>query len=339
MATAPVRQPGKVAYVSGLSLPEYASIVGYDECRFYGVNTGDNLQYQCREYWTGWQRSQLQHYLDMAQGMIEEVLGFHLSPKWDTNEEQSPTNPLESNWAKVIAAGIRAEAVIESGAAVDYALNAGFATIGPIATTATNSSEIFIYNPIDGLQIEPQQIVIEPAGATVFVPRCRMVKPEFAEKSVPYDEDANFLATVDVKRVYNDASVNADIVYADGCDCAVASQTACMTLELADIGKWRVQPAVYDSGTATWVSDSLECHGRAYSVKLNYLSGTSVMSITMKSAVIRLAHSLMPAPPCGCKDIISLWKRDRNAPLVTDRERLNWRKIALANQVGWMGIL
>ncbi len=350
MADTPVVRYGKTANACGLTLAEYAEIIGYDERRFYGVDAGDNLQYQCREFWTRWQRDQLQHYLNMAQGLIEDELTYHLCPAWDVGEEHPPVVPLESNWTRAIAAGVRAESDIEIGSTVDYTTDPDIAIIGPIATTVTNADEVYIFYPDSDDRIDAQEIVIEPAGITIFIPRCRLVKVELQASSVPYADDANYVGTVDVKRVYNDPSTNAEIVFADGCGCETTSQTACMTLELGTIGKWRVKPATYDADTGLWSTSYLACHGVAYSFKLNYLSGTKTMSQTMKSAVIRLAHSLMPAPPCGCQTINSLWKRDRNVPLVTDRERLNcpfgmsdgawfsWN-IAVSNKVGWSGVM
>ncbi|RLG27617.1 hypothetical protein DRO03_11790, partial [Methanosarcinales archaeon] len=222
--------------------------------------------------------------------------------------------------------------------------------VGPIITAVTNVDQIIVFYPDTDERIDAQEIVVESGDLTIFIPRWRLVKRELQNTAVVYADDANYVETVDVKHIYNDPSVNADIVYADGCGCETDAQTACMTLELGDIGKWRVKPATYDADTGLWSASSFSCGGVAYNFKLNYLSGATKMTPTMKSAVIRLAHSLMPAPPCGCGDIRSLWKRDRNVPMVTDRERLNcpfgmsdgawfaWN-IALANQVGWMGIL
>jgi len=43
----------------------------------------------------------------------------------------------------------------------------------------------------------------------------------------------------------------------------------------------------------------------------------------LKMALVRLAHTLMPAEPCGCKIVQARWEQDRKIPAVVTREQLN----------------
>lgn len=349
----PALSTGQVVNAGCLSLSEYATIIEYDEHRFWGVLRNDFLQYQCREYWYRGDRQTLQHYLTTAQQMFEHELHYKLCPTWVTDEEHPFGNPILSKFDHLIEAGVQASSDIETDSPVNHATDP--AVVGPIATAVTDESEIVIYHPGTSEVIEPQSIVISGGQVTVYIPRCRLVPIASQYDSVDYSVTDDFLQTVDVVRVYNDPSTNAVLVWphtcsaacSDGCSCTETTQTACMVMRNKLIGEWGITPATYSSG---WSAASLSCNGLPYTVRLNYRSGLPETTRIMKDGIIRLAHSLMPAPPCGCETIKRLWKRDRNVPLVTDRERLNcpwglsdgawfaWN-LAVSNESGWMGVL
>jgi len=349
----PSLQLGLVASGSCLTLAEYASIIEYDEHRFFGVNRNDWLAYQCREYWSRMMRQNTQHYLSAAQSLIEAQLMYKLCPTWIADEEYSFATPLESKWTHAIEPGVMATTFIEEGSAVDH--TADPSVIGPIVTTVTDESEVVVFHPGTSEVITPQSVVISGGSVTIYIPRCRMVPIASQYETVNYDVVGNFLATVDVVRVYNDPSINAEVAWphscssscGSNCSCSETTHTACMTLLNRAIGKWKIVLATYSSG---WTAVAASCSGRPHAVRLNYRAGLTELPHLYKEAVIRLAHSLMPAPPCGCESIKNVWRRDRNVPLVTDRERLNcpfglsdgawfaWN-IATNRQTGWMGVL
>lgn len=342
----PSLQLGQVMNAGCLSMAEYATIIEYDEHRFFGVLRNDFLQYQCREYWTRSTRQTLAHYLRTAQQLLEKELHYKVCPTWVTNEEHLYENPLLSQFDRVIEAGVQAVSDIEAGSAVDHTNDP--AVMGPIATTVTDTSEIVVFHPGTMETIEPQTVSISDGQVTIYIPRCRMVPIAAQYGTVDYSVTADFLQSVDVARVYNDPSINATYRCASGCACGETEHTACMRPANKHIGEWVLSAAVYSDGA--WSAASSVCGCTPRSISLNYKSGLPETTYIMKEAIIRLAHSLMPAAPCGCDVIQRLWKRDRNSPMVVDRERLNcpwglsdgawfaWN-IAVSNESGWMGVL
>lgn len=336
-----------------LTLSRYARMIDYDEHRFWGVQRQDWLEYQCREYWTRAQRQTVARYLAVAQSMIETELKYSLCPAWVANEEQPYTIPLIVKQKRVIEAGVRATATIQAGAVVDHSSDP--AVVGPMATTVTNTSEVVVYYPGTTEAIEPQQVTISSGQLTIYIPRCRLVNIAQQGEPIAYDVLANFTDTVDVVRVYNDPSSQAELVWDHQCGltcavngCSEYTQTACMYTRDGEIGSVHVQPATYADGT--WTKASCANGGRPYKVRLNYRAGLTAITPQMEDAIVRLAHTLMPAEPCGCTIIQQLWKRDRNVPLVLDRERINcpfgmmdgawiaWRMCQVKRYVG-MGVI
>lgn len=310
-----------------ISLARYAQIIGYAECAFFGVNAPGNVALACRTIWTLEQRRNIAKYLAEAQSAIEDVVRYPLSPKWFVNEEHDLRCPVMADWTRIIAAGVRAESVIEEGATV--VLSSGNAINDPasiaVATSVTNADEIHIYHPDSQAEIFPSSIAISGGTATIEIPRCRLV----ADQDNPpegweYADDANFLDEVDVRRVYNDPSTNATLVTQGGtCNCGSCSEeigTACMFITDKQIGAVSVRPATYTG--AAWLTTSTLCRGYAR-VRLNYLAGLTTLSPLLEDAIVRLAHAKMPNEPCGCDVAQGVWKRDRNIPDLLTRERIN----------------
>ena len=67
----------------------------------------------------------------------------------------------------------------------------------------------------------------------------------------------------------------------------------------------------------------INCSHNYELVRLNYQAGLRTLDTAMKSALVRLAHARMASEPCGCDIVRRLWERDRKAPDVLSRERLN----------------
>lgn len=324
-------------YRSAVTLPEYAHIIGYRECAFFGVDHPDNEQYQCREIWTKAQRDMIAYYLSEAQVEIENLTNYPLSPVWVTGQlddqhehdarfldEQPATNHPSLAWGMILEAGIRAESVIEANAAVD--LTNDPSVIGPIATTVTDIDEIFVYYPGTDIEIYPSKIALSGGNVTIEIPRCRMVdydKLDNPTSGWAYDDDANFQATVDVKRVYNDPSVNAVLLSNHSCSltcsasgCANFTQPACMRIKDAKQALVDVFPGSYDNGWSR--ASTRRCFDY---MQLNYRAGFKRLDNQFRDTIVRLAHSKMPIEPCGCDPVRFIWQRDRNIPPVITRER------------------
>jgi hypothetical protein len=327
--TPPSTIPAPLA-ASCISLARYAELIMLDnECAFWGVQEDDVTEYACKTYWTEYERSMIARYLAEAQDEIEQVVGYPLCPTWFTDERHKFTgNPVMADWGYVISGGVMGETDIAISEAISYATEP--ATVGPIATTLTDTSEIKVFYPGSEREITPQSIEISGGFLTIWIPRCRLVDPDhfnYTDTPLDYNTIANFLATVDVKRIYNDESTHAELVYPHrssnsvcDCSCDDYTQDACIYVRNGTIGQLDVQAASYSGG---WTVSSASCLcGMPEYVLLNYYAGR-ILTYQAEDAIIRLAHSKMPDEPCGCEIAQRLWGRDRNVPEVLTAQRLN----------------
>lgn len=303
---------------SAVRLAEYAQIIGYPECNFFGVNADIDTGFQCREIWTKNQRDLVAYYLAEAQDEIENEIGYFLSPKWTNGQQfidwQSYRNPTVLRYAYFIAAGVEGNSDISLGEAVDNSTDP--AVIGPVATTVTDETEIRVYHPGLDVEIDPSGIIISGGNVTIEIPRCRLVKQSVADNlttGLDYDDLTNFESAVDIKRVYNDTSTDATFVYQKCNDCTDATKNVCIypvntRLSIVNLPLGNCQNV---------------CGCYPSFVKLNYYSGLQTLPRQAKDTIIRLAHSKMPNEPCGCAVVKMLWQRDNNVPDVLTAERLN----------------
>ena len=131
-------------------------------------------------------------------------------------------------------------------------------------------------------------------------------------------ENSNLESTVDVRRVYTDSSTQAVLV---GSNNGRTTRTKTATIRIQDgtMGHLQIAPATYQSGS--WVSATVSFIPET--VKLNYVAGIRHKSVQMKTAVIKLAHTLMQHRPCGCDMLGDRWEEDRRMPEIVTPERLN----------------
>lgn len=342
---------------SVVSLPLYAQIVEYPECQFFGVNAGV-VPYACRDIWGLNQRNQVARYLWQAQQTIETLLGYSIGQRFFADQQQDYSCILLTAHPYVVEFGIQGVANVSLGAAVSYAADP--CTIGPIATTVTDTDEIHVYHPGSDIEIIPSSIMIAAGLLNIEIPRCRMVNEASADNpetgldyaDVPPSATSPFEATVDIKRLYTDASSNAVLVTNHNCSvacsysgCAEYTQTACGYVVDGEIGRVEIFPADYAAGT--WTRKACT---RSYRwARLYYKAGKEVTE-ELQDMIVRLAHSLMPEYPCECEQAIRHWKNDRRIPEVLTADRLNcplgssdgawyvWQKINYQS-IGKAGIL
>jgi len=320
-------------------MARYAKIIGYWECSFFGVRR-DGAPDSCRSIWVKRERDDILKYLAEAQQEIEDEIGYAIGT-WRWFDDLLPYSfPLRARKGYVIEGGVRASTDIATDEAVDHTTDP--AVIGPVATTVTDEDEIHVYYPAslveEEIEISPSDIDLDTGAGTVtiYVPRCRMVHPDFVDNprgGVDYTDDNNFLAVVDVKRVYNDPSTNASLIWphrsssacSPGCTCPTCSsytRTGCINVHNPLTGSLGVLPATYSGGTWTALSSSACCIGKPNYVHVYYRAGRE-LTRQAEDAIVRLAHAKMPAEPCSCEVVSLLWKRDRNIPEVMTRERIN----------------
>ncbi len=313
---------------SAVTLPRYAQMIHYTECSFFGV-VRDTTPARCRSIWVKTERDLIRKYLAEAQEELEQVINYPLAPTWITDEQHRYSFPVLTRWGLVIEAGVRGKTTISADEAVNHAADP--AVIGPVATTVTDEDEIKVYYPAslveDEIEIHPSDIDISGGNVTIYVPKCRMVHPDVVDNpraGIDYADNSNFLALVDVARVYNDPSTQGELVYphgTTGCSCGDETRDACIYVRNGRIGELDLLRATYSGGA--WSAASSSCFCTPSNVRVNYRAGMDPLTRQAEDAIVRLAHSKMPEEPCACEPVRGLWERDRNVPEVFTRERLN----------------
>src|SRR5690606_27938982 len=115
-------------------------------------------------------------------------------------------SPLLTKWGHIISAGVQAESTLQASATVDY--NTEPATVGPLTVTISDVAEVKVYYPGTDREIKPSRMTYSGGQLTIYIPRCRLVEtPNTTDDGMAYTDTDNFLAAVDVKRIYNDPSV------------------------------------------------------------------------------------------------------------------------------------
>jgi hypothetical protein len=260
-----------------------------------------------------------------AQDMIEEEIGYFLTPKWTVDERHPYAMPLLAKWGHIIAGGVRADTVIAAAVAPSYAADPATVTVNGVTCDADN---IHVYHAGTDSEIEPESIVIAGGVLTVSIPWCRLVAPAYEdtpEDGLIYADVATWgAATVDVRCVTNDPATQAVLLSPPACTCistpcADTEYSACIHVRLPVISSLDVTRGSYANGAWTRLP---MCHC-VHWIDLNYLSGLTTLPRGAEDAIIRLAHSLLPQAVCGCDSVLALWKRDTNVPLVLTRERIN----------------
>ncbi len=316
---------------SCITLSRYANLISQPECGFFGVSNPADADKSCQEIWSLIQRLEVAKYLSEAQDEIEQQTHYPLCPTWFADEQKFWRDPVKPKWGKVIEAGVQAESDIAVPSAISYATEP--AIIGPIVTTVTDVDEVRIFYPDDSdREITPVFKQISGGSVTIWVPRCRMVAPNLLDNpstGLDFNDLTNFLADVDVKRIFNDPSTNAEWVWPHRCTtncstsgCTDFSQDACIYVRNNEIGSLGTRLAKFNVTTQVWARTTAQCcSGRPEIIKINYKAGLDPISPQAEDAVLRLAHSKMPDEICGCQTFTRMWKRDRNVPEAITPER------------------
>lgn len=315
----------------GLHPDRYQEVIGLhggvDLCAFNGINRPtDRHNNQCLEIVTQSQRDQLAVYLMQAELKREVMLGYFLGEKWTLGEELKhyTSNPFTLEHKHLLYMGYPTLTSISAGVVLDWGtppFNAANEPNDPVQITVTTdvpTNEIVATYPNETVRIYHSRIVDNGDGTvTLSIPRCRCVKPEYNgdwdDPPLYYDDDV-FLATVDVHRYWANEALGAQYVWRQGrstTDCDEVCAQACVQVtgprshRLSIIHAW---PATYASGV--WTRTGGWCQNLPPDLlRVNYLSGVLNMSDEIYTA--RLAHTLMPTPPCSCSIVKQRWLEDR----------------------------
>lgn len=308
-----------------MTLARYAARIGYSECAFFGIHHPDNATYACRTLWTQPQRDEIWHQLLLAQGMIEDVIGYPLAARWIENDRQPYGRYVQARWGRVIEAGVLSDVMVEAGAPVGYGTDP--AVIGPVAVGDYTEADLHLFHVGTDIEIPFDDVTITGGAADFEVPWCRLVDPAHADNPITgwdYADVAVWGAeAVDVRALVTDPSTQGVLSGRAICNgCAGTEGTACTRVRDGRLGLLEVSPATWDEDSESWRSCD-PCGGCWEYVTLAYRAGELEPTRLAEDTVIRLAHANMPTEPCGCNVTQRLWERDRSVPQVVTRERLN----------------
>jgi hypothetical protein len=304
---------------TGLTLDRYQEILGLPIAAFNGLNKpGETPVYACTTIWTQTNRDNLARFLAIAEEKREQELGYFIAPKYLEDEEHSIMNPLILDKKFLISIGKKVVTVVEDDVTITYrdGLGAILDTITISITTAliTTYSEVDVRYHDEDVPIHPSSVTVSGGVVTIKIPRARLVKPELnddREDTLKYDEDDNFVTTVDVKKVvYNTADgihyITFGTSYAetDTLGYALVNNLRLSVIELNLYAQsCTFSLPICNSGIlpCSTTSDPI--------VRVSYLSGRQ-NSIMTDMQTLRLAHCLMPFEPCGCEAEQQYWRDD-----------------------------
>jgi len=303
-----------------VTLDRYQELMRLPIAAFNGLNKPDeNPVYACSTIWKKSERDAVLLALHQAEEMREEELGYHIAPKYEVMDNLEYASPIILPVNKhLIKLGKKTVVDIQDG----YVLNLGVESapndpvILTVATTVTDIGEIFVYYPNEDYKITPYSISISAGVATIKIPRSRLVKPELQddrEDPLDYYENDNFLATVDIKRIYYDPATMFEYVWLSDCNtCTLSTLTTTTQNAYARISDHRLaiiyhEPTSYAGGVWTRVSMA-QCNIPDYVIAYT-LSGRQSSTIT-EMQTIRLAHTVMVNKPVSCPTVHQMWQED-----------------------------
>jgi hypothetical protein len=306
-----------------IKMSEYAALVGYSQCAFFGVNANDN-NYACRAIWSYAERDILQRALLEAQEELEGVIHYPLSARWFTNERHNWGNPIVAKWGHIIEGGVMVDTMIEAGATVDYTNDPAIITVD---LGLCDPDNVHVFLPGTDIEIEIGSIALTPGSASVTydIAIDHLDNPDIGWQYAQVDNGEHWgTNTVDVRCIANNPATQAVIISKSACcqtvPCSDDRDTGCIYVRNEELGFVDVTPATYSGGV--WTRDcSVMCDCPKW-VLLNYHAGETTLTRQQSDTLIRLAHSKMAVEPCGCDVTQRLWKRDRNIPDVLDAARL-----------------
>lgn len=302
---------------------------------------------------------------------IEQVIGYRLLPSWEEDEWAQTTRPyrkelfnlnnrdirgmaqvVTSKWGHVISGGIRSVEVLSGAAAIAYSSDrpptayTGLATVQFTPATELPDCEIALYYPghpgDERWRIRPVEVTHDLANLYTATFRRELAVVEDVLLSLDLQDlrgidgkdNAYFLTTVDVCRVYNDPQQQATMLWegrpgcgtcgSSGTDCAVcgySTQTACLLLRGEPrLGQIAYNPATWDSTTLSFTQAALAGGRQPDLLRLWYYSGwrdrnatcpTVEMDDDWARVVAHMAASRLDRPICACtKPSTDYWAAD-----------------------------
>lgn len=378
-----------------LSLDEFARIMGMDPIHFNQCYIEAENDPHCTSPWFQheWQdrdrvgREEVARAIAQAEADIENFLGYRLLPSWE-EDEWKPTarssHPeifgadgldvrglgqiVKAQWGWFVSGGRRATTVIEAAAAIVWSDDDGdglddMATV-TVATSLTDTEQVRIFYPGEAAapewEIRPRTVVISGGVATITFRRELAVLASLQEvrrpSGVDYSVDANFLATVDVYRVYNDPQTQVNFLWEPwgGCSCNSSTCTRCSysTQTGCLIARRDPKYGLLAYSPADWNADDEDFDDAAWAlarqpdmVRLWYFAGYRdnglaeprlTMDPRWARTIAYLAAARLDRDPCDCAaGYFEQWRQDMSFEQGAEqfqRYRISARK--LNNPIG-----
>jgi len=371
-----------------LPLDRFAEVIGVHPLHFNQVVLDDlpMCGRAIKQY--SWQssdrtgREDIARVIREAEDTVLRYAGFTPAPSWVADERQEavayfdPTlrasyidlkgypRSVRLNRKLYISGGKRNTSLIAAARPITYSDPDGDgynerATI-TATTSVTDTDEIAVFYPgSTTLQVRPITVTIAAGTATIVCSRHQLVLQSKLDALSPTDllgtDNANFLTTVDVWRVYNDPSQQGLMQWRPlaSCDCTTDSvcpscelsgQTACLLAANARLSWVSYQPADWDSDESEWTATASPYARDADSIRFWYRAGlkygTSMLSMDpqWEFAISMYALSLLDRPLCGCDaltELQSAWSVDLAKRVSGSEGSTNFAPIhAINNPIG-----
>lgn len=300
----------------GMTLERYQELMRLPIAAFNGLNKpNEEPVFECSTIWKQAERAALLEFLVQAEEMREQELSYHLVPKYRV-DIMPYVNPLILDWKYLIKLGVKTTSTIQAGVALNLGAEAtpNDPVVVTVATTVTDVDEIKVFYPGLDCEIIPSKIVIAGGVATISIPRSRLVDPDLLDDRsdhLSYFHNANFLTTVDVKRVYYNLSGAVEYIWygvnASPPTTVDTTQSAYGTILDQRLSIISHIPATLSG--ATWSYSCLTTCRQPDAIQISYLSGRRA-SISTEMLTIRLANTLMPNKPSSCPTVHQMYAED-----------------------------
>lgn len=308
----------------GMTLDRYQELLNLPIAAFNGLNWPEERpKYECNTIWKQRNRDELAYWLAAAEERREQELGYHLAPKWLLDEEHDYACTILLDRKHLVTVGL--PVVDDIALSEPITLSSGGNPIDPVelsidAGFEVSADEVIVTYAGEDVKFKPSSVTVSGTIITIKIPRSRLVKPELndnREDTLYYEDDANFVTEVDIKRSYSvlDGAIN--FVWSSaqallGCDgCSEVTQTACYTSRghrAKRISKLQLWPASYTDDVPA--AAPYKYYTNPWSVRVSYLSGIQ-NSVNTEMLTLRLSHTMMPNAPCSCPYVEQFWQRDR----------------------------
>lgn len=284
-----------------LSLDRYQEIMRLPIYAFNGLyKASEEGCFPCAYIWKQYDRDAMAEVIAQAEEMREAELGYNLAPAYVLNEEHEYSFPSILKKKHLIEIGKPATSDIQLGVALTLSLLG--VPYDPVTivvpTTVTDINEICVYYPGEDVEIHPSNVVIAGGNVTIEIPRARLVDPAIELNCEPppnWDDDSNFLRTVDVKRCYNDPQGAFFVWFGDCNNLCMTSFNETLQDAYGRILDYRLSivefyPATYSGGAFT-SSNFVKCCNPVR-LRVSYKSGR-ISSMSTELLTARLAHTLL----------------------------------------------